>query len=364
MSHSNQKPIVVMAGGTGGHVFPAMAVAEFLCDRGERIVWLGTRNGIESRLIPAAGYSIEWLSVQGLRGKGLVKTIVAPFKLIQASWQAMTILLRLKPKAVLGMGGFVSGPGGLMAAMLRIPLFIHEQNSIIGLTNRLLYRVATRSYFAFPQAMPESENAECIGNPVRSDFCDVPEPQERMKVDKLSPLKVLVLGGSLGAVKLNEQIPAALGLMSDDERPVIKHQCGSKHLDSCTSSYQRSGVDAEIVEFIDDVVDVYQWADLIVCRAGALTVSEIAAVGVASILIPYPHAVDNHQYWNAKSLVEQSAAKVIEEAELTPEKLALMIRFFEQNREAAIAMAVNARAFAKLDATRKLAEGIQQGAKA
>lgn len=362
MSARRQKPIVVMAGGTGGHVFPALAVAEYLRAQGETIVWLGTRNGIEARLVPAADFAIEWLSVQGLRGKNFATLILAPFKLVWACAQAFSTLLRLRPKAVLGMGGFVAGPGGLMAWLLRIPLFIHEQNSVLGLTNRLLSRLAKHSYVAFPEVAQSLPRSTCIGNPVRADLCDLAEPKSRLAGREKQPVKLLVIGGSLGAAALNRCLPQALALIDRAERPQVKHQCGEKHLASCEQQYADAKVDAEVNVFIDDMRAAYAWADLVVCRAGALTVAELCAVGIASILIPFPYAVDNHQYHNALFLEQALAARIIIEDQLDAGKLASQLLYFQQNRNELVAMAVKARELAYPDAAERLAQGVLQGA--
>jgi len=362
MTQSTNKPIVIMAGGTGGHVFPALAVAEYLRASGETVVWIGTRAGIEARVVPAANFTIEWLSIQGLRGKGAVALVMAPFKLIRACWQAFFMLRRLRPKAVLGMGGYVTGPGGLMASILSIPLFLHEQNAVIGLTNRLLSRFARRSYFGFPEATKNIPRSEFIGNPVRSELTDLPAPEIRLASHAGEPMKLLVIGGSLGAVRLNRELPLAIAQIDADQRPGIKHQCGQDHLQACEAWYREARVEAEIVEFIDDMRSAYAWADLVVCRAGALTIAELSAVGIASILIPFPYAVDNHQYHNARFLEQKQAARILTEDKLGAESLALMLLYFQQNRDELIATSVRARAQAKIDATERLGMGILAGA--
>ena len=361
MNHDAQQPILVMAGGTGGHVFPALAVAQCLRERGEKIVWLGTRAGIEARVVPAANIAIEWLNVQGLRGKGIATLLMAPFRLLRACWQAMRILRRTRPKAVLGMGGFVSGPGGLMAWTLRIPLFLHEQNSIVGLTNRLLGRFATRAYVAFPQAAQTLTGAACIGNPVRAGFTRLEPPAARLQARGDSRLQLLVVGGSLGAAALNRILPQALACLEPAERPRIRHQCGEKHLADCREQYARAGVEAEVDAFIEDMPAAFGWADLVVCRAGALTIAELTAVGIASLLIPFPFAVDNHQYYNALFLQQCDAAELLPEADLSVESMALKIRFYQQNRERLVEMAINARAQFQADAAERLATEILEG---
>jgi UDP-N-acetylglucosamine--N-acetylmuramyl-(pentapeptide) pyrophosphoryl-undecaprenol N-acetylglucosamine transferase len=363
MNRSPQKPIVVMAGGTGGHVFPALAVAEYLRSKGETIVWFGTRAGIEARVVPAANFAIEWLSVKGLRGKGLGAMALAPFRLARACWQALITLRRLRPKAVLGMGGFVSGPGGLMAWILNIPLFLHEQNSVIGLTNRLLSRLAKQSYFAFPDAARQIPGSECIGNPVRAELAQLDSPEIRLADREHRSMQLLVIGGSLGATALNRILPEAVALLDNSERPVVKHQCGNSHLETCVQQYQNARVEAEVFGFIEDMGEVYEWADLVVCRAGALTITELTAVGLASILVPYPYAVDNHQFYNASYLQRHDAARILVEENLNAETLALQLRYFQKNRSELVSMSVNARSLSQIDATRILAQGILAGAK-
>ncbi len=358
MNGVDQRPIVVMAGGTGGHVFPALAVAEYLQQHGESIVWLGTRAGLESRVVPAANIAIEWLSVQGLRGKGVLTVLLAPFKLLRACWQAYRTLLHLRPRAVLGMGGFVSGPGGLMAWLLRIPLILHEQNSVIGLTNKILSRIASQSYFAFPEAAKNVPRSECIGNPVREAFFKLEAPEIRLTKRIHERMNILVIGGSLGAARLNKVLPEALAKIDQTTRPNIRHQCGHKHITVCEQNYRDADVEAEVLAFIDDMPSAYAWADLVVCRAGALTIAELTAVGIGSILIPYPYAVDNHQYHNARLLKENNAAIIINEGELNAASLAEQIQTCQQDSNALIAMAKSTQALARPDATRQLAQGI------
>lgn len=357
-----QKPILIMAGGTGGHVFPALAVAEHLRNQGELIVWLGTRAGIEATVVPAANIAIEWLSVQGLRGGGVMTLLLAPFKIVRACWQAQQILRRLQPKAVLGMGGFVSGPGGLMAWVLNMPLFLHEQNSVMGLTNRLLYRLAKRNYFGFSKAANNIPRSEVIGNPVRSDLINLELPKVRLANRKNKNLNILVIGGSLGAASLNRKLPEAIALLNLADRPQLKHQCGKKHIETCEKNYRDNSVDAEVLPFIDDMRAAYDWADLVICRSGALTIAELAAVGIASVLIPYPYAADNHQFHNACFLQSENAARVINEDELNSQSLAALLTHFQNNRDELITMSVNARAQATVDATQKLAQGLLTGA--
>ncbi len=353
-----KRPIMVMAGGTGGHVFPALAVAEFLRLQGEAIVWMGTRSGIEARLVPEAGIPVEWLDVQGLRGKGVFTIALAPLKLIQACWQAMNILRKNRPRAVLGMGGFASGPGGLMAWVLRIPLVIHEQNAVIGLTNKLLKGLSRISYFAFPQAAAGIANSEVVGNPVRAEILAIAAPQIRLAGREQNPLRLLIIGGSLGAKTLNEVVPVAIQQIPLQQRPQIKHQSGERHLDVCQDLYQQCEVEAEVVPFVKDMKAAYEWADLVLCRAGALTVSELAAAGMASILVPYPFAVDDHQYMNAGFLESADAALLVRDHELTADRLVEIICSLSSDRAKLLKMSLNARSVAYTEATKLVAQGV------
>lgn len=357
-----KRPIMVMAGGTGGHVFPALAVASRLREQGERIVWMGTRAGIESRLVPEAGIDIEWLEVQGLRGKSFITQLLAPFKLFQACWQAMNILRRNRPRAVLGMGGFAAGPGGLMAWLMRIPLVIHEQNAVIGLTNRLLKGMARISFFAFPQAAEKIKGSRVVGNPVREDILSIAEPAIRLQGRKDQPLRLLVIGGSLGAKTLNDVVPAAVQQIPRTQRPLIKHQCGERHLQNCRQVYDESDVQAEVSAFIDDMKAAYEWADIVLCRAGALTVSELAAAGMAAILVPFPYAVDDHQFLNAQYLHTAQAALLLRDHELSADRLLEIIEQFTNDRDMVQQMSSRAYALAFRDATQQVATGVLQEA--
>lgn len=336
------RPVLIMAGGTGGHVFPALAVADELRLRGIPVVWLGTKAGIESRLVPQAGYPIEWMSITGLRGKSTLTLLLAPVRLLIACWQALTVLLNRKPCAVLGMGGFASGPGGLMAWLIRKPLVVHEQNAIPGLTNKVLARLATVVLQAFPAVF---KNATTTGNPVRQSICELSKPEDRLE-QRQGNLRLLVIGGSLGAVKLNEVIPQALAKIDVDKRPQVIHQTGLKNIEAAKAIYSDAGVDAKVEAFIDDMPSVYEWADLVICRAGAMTVFELAAAGVASILVPYPYAVDDHQTQNAVYLEHAGAAIVKQQDELSADWVADVIGDFSVNRKKLIDMAVAARTLA------------------
>ena len=346
-------PILIMAGGTGGHVFPALAVADELRARGIPVIWLGTQAGIEARLVPQAGYTIEWLSITGWRGKGMINTLLAPARLIVACYQALLVLLKRKPCAVLGMGGFASGPGGLMAWLLRKPLLIHEQNAVAGLTNSLLSIVASEVMEAFPGAL--GKKARYVGNPVRKDIIDLPSPELRL-ANHDAALRVLVIGGSLGAVRLNELVPEAVSKIESAARPEVWHQTGLKNHNAAQARYKKFGVDARVDAFIDDMAAAYAWADVVICRAGAMTVFELAAAGVASILVPYPYAVDDHQTVNAEYLEKVDAAIVRQQKDMDAEWLKSTITELTQQRDRLLRMAKSARSQAKPDAANEVAE--------
>ncbi len=347
------QPILIMAGGTGGHVFPALAVADELRARGVPVIWLGTRAGIEARLVPEAGYPIEWLSITGWRGKGVFNTLLAPARLIVACYQALLILLKRKPCAVLGMGGFASGPGGLMSWLLRKPLLIHEQNAVAGLTNRLLSIVANEVMEAFPGAL--GKKAQYVGNPVRKDIIDLPSPEQRLASHD-GALRVLVIGGSLGAVRLNELVPEAVSKIESAIRPEVWHQTGLKNHDSAQALYEKFNVDARVEAFVDDMAAAYAWADVVICRAGAMTVFELAAAGVASILVPYPHAVDDHQTVNAEYLEQVDAAVIRQQKDIDADWLSSTMTELTQQRDRLLRMAKSARSQAKPDAANEVAE--------
>ncbi|MBT8119973.1 MAG: undecaprenyldiphospho-muramoylpentapeptide beta-N-acetylglucosaminyltransferase [Gammaproteobacteria bacterium] len=351
------RPVLIMAGGTGGHVFPALAVADELRSRGIPVVWLGTRAGIESRLVPEAGYPIEWMTITGLRGKNTATLLLAPVRIAMACWQALTVLFRKRPCAVLGMGGFASGPGGLMAWLIRKPLIVHEQNAVAGMTNKILSRLASVVLQAFPGVF---KNATTTGNPVRQSICELTEPSERFaQREANNKLRLLVIGGSLGAVKLNEIIPQALASIAVAERPEVIHQTGMKNIDDAQAIYKNADVEAKVEAFIDDMPAAYEWADLVICRSGAMTVFELAAAGVASVLVPYPYAVDDHQTGNARYLETAGAAIVRQQAELTTKWLVELINDFSADRNKLLDMAVAARKLAIPGSAKKIADACQ-----
>ena len=313
---------LIMAGGTGGHIFPALAVAASLRERGWRIVWLGAPASMEARVVPAHGYNVETVRFGGLRGKGLVAKLLLPTRLLAAFWRCLQVIRRVKPNVVLGMGGYISFPGAMMAALVGKPLVIHEQNQIAGLANRVLARIADRVLAAFPGVLPKAEHT---GNPVAGPILQVSEPIRRYAA-RSGALRLLVVGGSLGAQALNDTVPQALALLAVNERPKVTHQAGEKHIDHLRENYQSAGVEGDLVAFINDMASAYGAADVVLCRAGAMTIAELAAVGVASVLVPYPWAVDDHQTANARYLSDADAAVLIAQAELTPAWLAEWLR--------------------------------------
>lgn len=358
MTARYDRPILIMAGGTGGHVFPALAVAEYLRGQGVDVCWLGTHRGLEATLVPRAGIEIGYISIGGLRGTGWLGWALAPFRLVRALRQSRQLLRKYNPAAVLGMGGFVTGPGGVAGRMAGCPVLIHEQNAIAGMTNRWLARIASVVMEAFPATFPRRCRALHTGNPVRGAVLDLPAPRERFAGRGDSPLRLLVIGGSLGARALNETLPQALALLPQGSRPEVRHQSGIKLIDAARAAYQAAGVQAEVVPFIDDMAAAYCWADLVVCRAGAMTVSELACAGVASVLVPYPYAVDDHQTSNAEFLAHSGAALLVQQAELTPQWLADMIAGLgtpAQARRKLLEMAEFARVLAMPHATETVA---------
>jgi len=352
---ASKRPVLIMAGGTGGHVFPALAVAAELSARGIAVSWLGTQRGLEARVVPAAGYPLETMRVSGIRGKGVMKVIFAPFMLMVALFQALTIQLRLRPRAVLGMGGFAAGPGGVIAWLLRRPLLIHEQNSVAGMTNKWLAPLARTVMEAFPGSLPARRQAVHTGNPVRAEITRLPAPSERY-AERSGALRVLVIGGSLGARALNEVMPVAVGQLATAQQLQIRHQTGSADLASVRAAYASLDVDATADAFIDDMAAAYSWADVVICRSGALTVAELAVVGVASILVPFPHATDDHQTGNAHFLADAGAAILMPQDVMSAEKLAGLLGDFSRQRNMLLEMACRAHELAMPDAARRVAE--------
>jgi len=344
-----------MAGGTGGHVFPALAVADELKQRDVAISWIGTARGIEARLVPEAGYTLSEIKVQGLRGNGALGWLMAPFRVVKAIWEAAVVIRQTKPDVVIGLGGFASGPGGVAAWCLGKPIVIHEQNAIPGLTNKLLAKVAKHVLTGFPNVFGEKAKSEWVGNPVRKEIEDLPMPHLRQNLSTAS-LNLLILGGSLGARSLNIHIPAALGMIEQRLRPTVRHQCGTKHLEQCRDAYQQAGVEAQVTDFIGDMAEAYAWADLVICRSGALTVAELAAAGVASILVPYPYAVDDHQTHNAALLVDAGGAELIADSELSVSVMADKIKYFVENKDTLLSMANAARQAAKIGSASHIAD--------
>jgi UDP-N-acetylglucosamine--N-acetylmuramyl-(pentapeptide) pyrophosphoryl-undecaprenol N-acetylglucosamine transferase len=348
---------MIMAGGTGGHIFPALAVAERMREAGWRVVWLGARTGMEARLVPQRGYDMAWVAFSGVRGKGPLALLLLPTRLLVAFWQSARALFAQRPHVVLGMGGYVSFPGGMMAALLGRPLVVHEQNSIAGLTNKVLARVADRVLCSFPGALP---GAVVTGNPVRPEIGALEAPERRYAA-RSGPLRLLVVGGSLGARALNDTVPAAMALVPRERRPRITHQAGTQHIEALRAAYSAAGVEAEAVAFIDDMAGAYADADLIVCRAGATSVAEIAAAGVASVLVPYPHAVDDHQTTNARLLSDAGAAVLLPQSQLTPERLSGLVLSYDRAR--LLDMARRARSLGRPDAARAVAQACEEVAR-
>lgn len=341
--------VLIMAGGTGGHVYPGLAVARVLHHHGVEVLWMGTRQGLEARLVPAAGFHMEWINIRGLRGKGIIGWLSLPLRLQIAMTQALIVFFRRRPSVVLSMGGFVAGPGGLIAWLLGKPLVIHEANAIPGFTNRWLSRVATRVLCGFPGTFGNRSNVSHVGNPVRQDIVSLAPPAERLR-DRQGPLRLLMLGGSQGARSLNRVMADAWCAMPSDDRPELWHQTGSRWQEEVQAAYGVYANAVRIDAFIDDMAKAYEWADIVLCRAGAMTVAELAAAGVGSILVPYPYATDEHQTANALYLAERDAAVVIAESDCTPPRLQQLLTDLNENRPTLVRMAENARACSMPDA--------------
>ncbi len=354
MKTNVRRRVLIMAGGTGGHVFPALSLAKVLQAQQVDVEWLGSPRGIENRLVPDANITLHTIAVSGLRGNGMTGWLKAPLNLSRAILQARAVIRDFKPDVVVGLGGFASGPGGLAAWLTRVPLVIHEQNAVAGLTNRVLSRLAKRTYAAFPEAF--GTRAEVIGNPVRDDIAALGSTPRDAETLASRPLRLLVVGGSLGAVALNERLAPALAALPIEQRPEVRHQAGKDREATTADNYQQHGVIADVSPFIDDMASAYAWADLVVCRSGALTVAELAAAAKPALLVPFPFAVDDHQRINAQVLVKAGAAKCVVQSELTVERLSEYLNELLVPNTLA-AMAAKARQAAYLDATKRLAEG-------
>jgi UDP-N-acetylglucosamine--N-acetylmuramyl-(pentapeptide) pyrophosphoryl-undecaprenol N-acetylglucosamine transferase len=342
------KTILIMAGGTGGHIFPGLAVAAEMRAAGWDVVWMGAKGGMEERLVPPHGHRTAWIRARAARGKGVVQKLLLPANLLFSFWESARHIRREKPDVVLGLGGYVAFPGGMMASLLNRPLAVHEQNAVAGLANRVLAGVADKTMVAFPDVL---KRAEWTGNPVRAEIAALPAPEERFR-GRSGPLRILVVGGSLGAQALNEALPKALSRLG--EKVAVVHQAGEKHLDSLKENYRKAGVDGELVAFIQDMARRYAEADLVICRAGAVTVAELSAGGVASVLVPFPFAVDDHQTANARFLADHGAAILVPQRDLTPERLSALIGSLD--RATLLEMAKKARALGKPDAARVVAQ--------
>src|SRR6185369_11613679 len=351
-----------MAGGTGGHVFPALALARLLRSRSYQVVWLGTRRGLEARIVPSNNFPIEWLSVGGLRGKGITTLLAAPFRLAHALYQALRVMRRHRPIVVVGLGGFVTGPGGVAAWLTRAPLVIHEQNAIAGFTNRRLAPLSREVLEAFPNSFDAGTKARAIGNPVRAEIFAVPPPAQRF-AQRSGAIRVLVIGGSLGAMKLNATVPFAVARLAGGIDLEVRHQAGEKWIENAKKNYADANVRADVRPFIEDMAEAYAWADLVICRAGALTISELAAAGVGAILVPFPAAVDDHQTHNAQYLVQENAAVLIHDRDVTPERLATELQRLCEGRGKLLAMAERARLLGKPNAAEELFQSAIQHAR-
>ena len=318
---SNQRCALIMAGGTGGHIFPGLAVAEALRGKGWRVHWLGAPGSMESRLVPGRGIPLETIAFGGVRGKGRMTLLLLPLRLLRACWQSLRVVRRIKPDVLVGLGGYITFPGGMMGVLAGKPLVLHEQNSVAGMANKVLSHVADRVFTAFPKVLAKGV---WVGNPLRSEFMKQPDPQTRF-AGRTGPLRVLVVGGSLGARALNTIVPKALALIPQAQRPTVTHQSGEKQIDELRANYAAAQVTAELTPFITDTAVAFATADVVLCRAGASTVTELAAVGAAAVFVPFPAAVDDHQTTNARFLVDQGAGWLMPQNEMTPERLATFL---------------------------------------
>jgi UDP-N-acetylglucosamine--N-acetylmuramyl-(pentapeptide) pyrophosphoryl-undecaprenol N-acetylglucosamine transferase len=347
---ANLKKVLIMAGGTGGHVFPGLAVAQRLREEGIEVHWLGTQKGLEAKLVPEAGIPIHYISISGIRGKGWKDLALAPWRLTGAIMQSIKVLRQLRPDVVIGMGGFVSGPGGIACGLLRIPLVIHEQNAKPGTTNKWLASIAKKVLEGFPNTFVQRQKVVTIGNPVRIQIIKLPQPTERF-ANRENPLRLLIVGGSLGAAAINRLVPQALAKMPLAERPIVLHQTGEKHFAETQKAYTDAGVSADIKPFIVEMDKAYEWADIVLCRSGALTVAELCAAGVGAILVPFPFAIDDHQTANANFMVKEEAAYLIQQADLTTDNLVSLLKQLYADRKKCVAMAQSAYKLRKIDAT-------------
>lgn len=349
-----EKVALVMAGGTGGHIFPGLAVAHALREQGWRVHWLGAPGSMEERLVPPQGFPLETIDFAGVRGKGLLTLALLPVRLLKAFAQALSVVRRVKPDVVIGLGGYISFPGGMMAVLAGRPLILHEQNSVAGMANKVLASVADKVFAAFPNALPK---AQWVGNPLRQAFLQQPEPAERF-AGRSGPLKVLVVGGSLGAKALNDIVPQAVALLPAEVRPQVVHQSGAKQIDALRANYAAAGVQAELTPFIEDTAQAFADADLVICRAGASTVTELAAVGVAAIYVPFPHAVDDHQTTNAHFMVDAGGGWLMPQAALNAQKLAEMLQ--NMQRSTLLNVALKAKTMQKIHATREVVAACEE----
>ena len=351
---STQKTALIMAGGTGGHIFPGLAVAEELRTRGWRVHWLGAPGSMESRIVPTHGFPLELIDFGGVRGKGIVTLALLPLRLLRAFWQALQVVRRVKPDVVVGLGGYITFPGGMMGVLWGKPLVLHEQNSVAGMANKVLAGVADRVFTAFPEVFPKGQ---WVGNPLRAAFTRQPGPAERF-ASRTGPLRLLVVGGSLGARALNEMVPKAIALIPADRRPLVVHQSGATQIESLRANYTAAGVDAELTPFIEDTASAFAAADMIVCRAGASTVTEIAAVGAAAVFVPFPSAVDDHQTTNAQFLVDAGGGWLVQQRDLTAEMLADML--LNTERSTLMEKALHAKKMQKINATREVVTACEE----
>jgi len=349
-----EKVALIMAGGTGGHIFPGLAVAQALREQGWRVHWLGVPDSMESRLVPPQGFPLEAIQFSGVRGKGVKTLALLPLRLLKAFWQALAVVRRVQPDVLVGFGGYITFPGGMMGVLAGKKLVLHEQNSVAGTANKVLASVADRVFEAFPNALAK---AQWVGNPLREAFLHQPDPATRFK-GRSGPLKILVVGGSLGAKALNDVVPQALALIPEEVRPRVLHQSGAKQIDALRANYEAAGVQAELTPFIEDTAQAFADADLVICRAGASTVTELAAVGAAAIYVPFPHAVDDHQTSNAQFIVDAGGGWLMQQPALSAQKLAEMLQ--NMQRSTLLNVALKAKTMQKTDATREVVAACEE----